>query len=197
MRQRLEMLITPYQNEKSRFSGEPALEIFESGSLNSVFVFDVACINRDGELGADLWVKFDFNNRFTGFFDRFLKLDGVAIDHDAGCLEFFVEIHACDRTECLATLTGGEGEGRFEFGNFGRKFLSGNQFFSFTARALGFEGFDVAEVRFGRFVGFALWHKVVAGVASADFNDIGFGAEAFDFFFEDDLCVGHDLKVFG
>jgi hypothetical protein len=85
-----------------------------------------------------------------------------------------MEIHVGNRSECLATLAGGEGEGWLEFGNLGRELLGDNEFLCLTLGAIGFEGFDVAEVCFGCFVGFALWNKVVAGVASADFNDIGF-----------------------
>ena len=78
--------------------------------LISVFVFHIASINGDGELGGDLGVEFDLNHGFAGFFDRLVELDRVAIDDDAGRFELFVDVHVGDRSESFATLTGGEGE---------------------------------------------------------------------------------------
>jgi hypothetical protein len=48
------------------------------------------------------------------------------------------------------------------------------------------------EIGAGCLVGFALWDQEIAGVSGADFDNIGFGTEALNLFFEDDLCVGHN-----
>jgi hypothetical protein len=42
-----------------------------------------------------------------------------------------------------------------------------------------------------------LWNQEIARIAGADFHDVGFSAKAFDFFFEDDLSVGHGSQEKG
>ena len=110
---------------------------------------------------------------------------------DAGGFEFLVDIDAGHGAECLAALAGGKGELRSDFGNTGGDFLEGEQFLTLAAHAGRLKGFHVAEVGTGGLVGLALGNEEIAGIAGADFDDVGFGTEAFDFFFEDDLCVGH------
>ena len=136
-------------------------------------------------------VEFDFNGGLAGFFDRLVELDGVAVDGDSSGFEFLMDVHVRDGAECLAALARGKGEGRFEFADLGGELLGDDDFLGFALGTAGLEGFDVAEVCLGRFVCLALWDEVVTGVSGADFYNIGFGSKAFDFFFEDDLCVGH------
>ena len=52
----------------------------------------------------------------------------------------------------------------------------------------------MAQVRAAGLVGLALRDEEIARVARADFDDICFGTKAFDFFFEDDLSVGHGSR---
>lgn len=150
---------------------------------------------RDGEDGGHLRVQADAHIALAGFLDRLFKVDGVTIDDDPIGFELLVDVDAGHRTEGLAALTGGQGELRRKFGNLGRDLLEGSDLFGFAAGAGSLEGLDMAKVRAACLVGLALGNEEVPGVTSAYFDDICFGTKAFDFFFENDLCVGHEGRI--
>ena len=159
-----------------------------NSSLGS-FLF--TSINADGEGGDHLWVNAHGDFGFARLLDWLVEFDGVTVDDDASSFEFLVDVDVGDGTECLAALTGGKDEFRLELGNLGGDFLGSHEFFSFTACTLGLESLDVAQVGTAGFISLALWNEEIAGVASTDLYDICFGTKAFDFFFENDLSVGH------
>ena len=151
-------------------------------------------INADGKGGDHLWVNAHGNFSFARLLDWLVELNGVTVDDDACSFEFLVDVDVGNGTECLATLAGGKDELRLELGNLGGDFLSGHEFFSLTACTLGLESLDVAQVGTAGFISLALWDEEIAGVASTDLYDICFGTKAFDFFFENDLSVGHERR---
>ena len=99
----------------------------------------------------------------------------MAIDLDSGGFELLVDVDAGDGSEGFAALASGKCEGRLELADLGCECLGDDELLGFALRTARFEGFDVAEVCLGRLVGLALWDEVVAGVAGADFYDVGFG----------------------
>ena len=119
----------------------------------------------------------------------------MTVDDDSVGLELLVDVDAGNGPERLASLAGGQGEFRGKLGNFGRDFLEGEEFLGFAAGAGCLESLDMAKVRTAGLVSLALRDQEVPGVASAYFDDICFGTKAFDFFFENDLCVGHEDQV--
>ncbi len=139
-------------------------------------------------------MQFDGDVEGASAFDGLVELDGVTVEVDAGVVfDGFGNIDGGDRAEGLACLSGGEGELDFQLLESRSDLLSFGDFIGFTLGANFLEVFDLTKVAFGSFIGLAAGDQEVARETATDFNHIGFGAEVFDLFFEDDLNGRHDI----
>ena len=79
----------------------------------------------------------------AGAFEGLVEFDDVAVNGNAGFLEFFVDIHVGNGSKGFATLSSFEGEDGLEFLNFAGDFFGFSKVFGFTFDAGSLEFFEV------------------------------------------------------
>jgi len=137
-----------------------------------------------------MWTSTDLE--LARLLDGLLEDDVVTVDDDAGLLlDGFGDVGGGNGTEGLAGLAGGQLELDDELADGARLVLRGLEFGRLADGALGLELLGLVQVAAAGLQGQALGQQEVPGVAAVHLDDVGFGAESFDLFREDDLDGCH------
>jgi hypothetical protein len=136
-------------------------------------------------------MDFDRDVEIARVLDRFLEVDGVAVDLNALGGESFGEVHIGHRAKGFAAGAGGEFQGDTSSFDLGRDIRGVLKFPGFAFGALALECFEVPKMPFGGGISLTAGEKEIDRVAAFYFNDIGFDSEAVDFLFVAEVNSGH------